>query len=153
MPGPNIVRMVAKPRSYRVSSGGIVALQGKGLAIVGSHQWYFCNGSRTGQRLGSSLPAGSANRRDQVRPQLIALGHVLGEAEATDELQDLHVAGGDVVENAEARHLRLLYCADVAGARRILTRSQIVHGGRRYPATIHAARQHLANVHAHLLVD
>ena len=29
--------------------------------MVQGYAWYFCNGSRTGQRLGNSLPAGSAH--------------------------------------------------------------------------------------------
>jgi hypothetical protein len=37
-------------------------------------------------------------------------------------------------------------------ARRVLT-SQIVHGVGRYPATIHAAGQHLSDILAHFLVD
>ncbi len=32
--------------------------------------------------------------RDQIRPELVALGHVLRQAEAADELGRLHVAGG-----------------------------------------------------------
>ena len=32
-------------------------------------------------------------------------------------------------------------------------KSQIVHGGRRHPATIHAAGQHRPDVLAHFLVD
>jgi hypothetical protein len=49
-------------------------------------------------------------RRDQVRAELVALVHVLREAEAADELLCLDVARGDVVEDAVAGH-RLLHVA------------------------------------------
>jgi hypothetical protein len=38
----------------------------KGQKASGAYLWYFCNGSRTGQRLGSNLPVGSAKRQRSV---------------------------------------------------------------------------------------
>ena len=37
-----------------------------GSPVIVAHTWYFRIGGRTGQRLGSSLPVGSANRQRSV---------------------------------------------------------------------------------------